>query len=77
MNKWRDMTMYLMTYSLKCQFTKNCFIDIIQFLSKSAIVFLGRNNIIKETISKNKGTRIAKINLKKKQNKMEGNSLPS
>lgn len=66
MNKWRDMTMYLMTYSLKMSIHQKLLYRYNTIpIQISAIVFLGTNNIIMKLISKNKGTRIAKINLKK------------
>lgn len=56
----------LMTYSLKMSIHQKLLYRYNTIpIQISAIVFLGRNNIIMKLISKNKGTRIAKINLKK------------
>lgn len=63
--------MYLMTYSLKMSIHQKLLYryNTIPIQISAIVFFLGRNNIIMKVISKNKGTRIAKINLKKSRMK--------
>ena len=65
MNKWRDMNAFDDLFSKNVNSPKIVYRYNTIPIQISAIGFLSRNNIIMKLISKNKGTRIAKVNLKK------------